>query len=264
MSLHDKILTAALNNGFTVHYQPRFTTADRFPVMVEALLRCESAFPIDQVVHRMEQNGVISDVTLFVVDTVCSDMNRLLATNGWTPKMAINISQVLFARQHFFDSVMQIVNRHGIAPSMIEFEITESSSIHDIDHVSRTTMMLKNHGFLIGLDDFGSGFTNLKYLDKIAVSSLKIDRYFINGIGSSNKCKTIAEAIAKIAESSGITSVAEGVETDEQMDAVSSMGYQEVQGFLLARPMPFQSLERFLASFNHLQSNVAPLHSHFL
>jgi EAL domain-containing protein (putative c-di-GMP-specific phosphodiesterase class I) len=180
--------------------------------------------------------------------------------------MAINISPILFADKRFVRDARQIIDAHGIPPHMIEFEITESLHVHDIDQVSKTARELMDDGFGIGIDDFGTGFSSLKYLDTIPASTLKIDRHFIEGIGKRAKCNLIAETVARLAIDAGMIAVAEGIETNEQLDAVINMGYDELQGFLLAKPMSLSGLEVFLKGFNQdcrPPSNAALLHSHF-
>lgn len=261
-------LNKAVKDGeFRVYYQPRFSARNQTPEMVEALLRWDKKHSIDQVVLKLEQNGLIQDVTLLVVETVCSHMRRLKETIGCSPKVAINMSPLLFADPWFMQEVQKVIQQNGIPPPMIEFEITESRIAHDIESVGRIAMELRQEGFGIGLDDFGAGFSGLKYLDSIPASALKIDRHFINGLGNRQTCDAIVASVAKLAYNAGMIAVAEGIETEAQLRTVTNMGYDELQGFLLAKPMSFADLAIFLKQFTHGclgESNAVPLHNRLI
>lgn len=258
-------LNKAVKDGeFRVYYQPRFSARNQTPEMVEALLRWDKKYPIDQVVLKLEQNGLIQDVTLMVVASVCSHMRKLKETIGCSPKVAINMSPLLFADPWFMQEVQKVIQQNGVPPPMIEFEITESRFSHDIESVGRIAIELRQEGFGIGLDDFGVGFSGLKYLDSIPASALKIDRHFIDGLGRREKCDAIVASVAKLAYDAGMIAVAEGIETEAQLRTVKNMGYDELQGFLLAKPMSFADLAAFLKQFTHGcpgESNVVQLHN---
>lgn len=235
--------------------------------MVEALLRWDRGIPIDRVVLGLERNGLIEEATLFVITTVCSHMRQLKASIGYSPKVAINISPLLFHTPWFVSEARRIIECNEIPPSMIEFEITESRIVHNIDVVSKAATELRNEGFGIALDDFGTGFSGLRYLDLIPASALKIDRHFVSGLGERQTCDTIVASVARLAADTGVIAVAEGIETQFQLNTVVSMGYDELQGYLLAKPIPFSELVPFLRQFNHDQVypvSAALHHSHLL
>lgn len=230
-------------------------------------MRWDSLVPIDRVILGLERNGMIEDTTLFVITTVCAHMRRLKASVGYSPKVAINISPLLFHTPWFVSEARRIIEHNEIPPSMIEFEITESRIVHNIDVVSKAATELRNEGFGIALDDFGTGFSGLRYLDSIPASALKIDRHFVSGLGQRQTCDAIVESVARLAAATGVIAVAEGIETQTQLSAVIDMGYDELQGFLLAKPIPFPDLAVFLRQFNHDQpypESAALHHSHLL
>lgn len=214
--------------------------------MVEALLRWDRPFSTERVILKLEQNGLIHDVTLFVIATICSNIKILRSKVGCSPRVAINVSPVLFSNPWFIKEARRVIDHYKIDPTMIEFEITESRIAHDIEAVSRVAKSLRAEGYGIALDDFGAGFSGLRYLDMIPASALKIDRHFIEGLGERKTCDAIVANVAKLALETGLIAVAEGVETEAQMKMVVDMGYGEIQGFLLAKPMPFSSLVVFL------------------
>lgn len=235
------------SGGFRVHYQPRFTAKNMMPETMEALLRCDAPTPIERIVERLEERGIIRDVTLFVLKTVCSDIKRLQAKSGYSPMVAINAPPSLFADQYFLSEARRIVEHSEVCPRMIEFEITESRYTHDIATVARSALGLQKDGFKIAIDDFGAGFSGFRYLDMIPVSAIKIDRHFISGLGVRPMCHAIIEGVSTLATKMNLVAVAEGVETQGQLEAVVDMGYAEIQGFLLAKPMCFTDIEMFLS-----------------
>jgi len=181
-------LGRAIESGeLRVHYQPLFSSISLFPEKVEALLRWDK-YPICQVVEKLEQSGMIRDVTLFVIDTACSHMRRLQSSVGLMPKMAINIPPSLLTNKQFIDDARKTVEAHEILSRMIEFEITERSFVHDMELFGRTAMELIGEGFGVAIDDFGVGFSGLKILDMVPATTLKIDRHFIDGIGKRARC----------------------------------------------------------------------------
>lgn len=251
------------NGEFMVYYQPRFSAGSQSPEMVEALLRFagkgNKKISTETLVHELERSGAIGGVTTFVVRTVCSHILQLTRSLGYSPKVAINMAPTLFTDFGFMQGIQKIIQDNNINPTMIEFEITESTMVNDIVSAGHAATDLRKSGFGIGLDDFGSGFCGLKYLDAIPATALKIDRHFICGLGHREKCNTIVAVAARLADAMGMVAVAEGVETQKQLSLVTQMGYGEVQGFLLARPMSFKELAIFLNP--HQPSDEALLHS---
>lgn len=233
--------------------------------MMEALLRWDRPYGTERVILKLEQNGLIHDVTLFVMAVICSNIRSLKKTFGHSPKVAINVSPILFSNPWFIKEARRIVNQNQIDPNMIEFEITESRIAHDIQTVGRVAKSLRADGYGIALDDFGAGFSGLRYLDMIPASVLKIDRHFIEGLGIRNTCDAIVASVAKIALDTGLIAVAEGIETEKQKNSVVAMGYDELQGFLLAKPMSFSNLMAFLEQIKFRRDplqDAVQLHSH--
>lgn len=266
--LSAKDMRRAVEAGeFLVHYQPRLSTHNLIPEAAEALLRWNRPVPLDKVILKLEQHGLIHDVTIFVITTVCSHMRKLQWSIGYSPRVSINVSPILFSDPLFMDEARRVIESNEIPPSMIEFEITESRVALDISAASKMSAELRKEGFLIALDDFGTGYSGLQYLDMIQATTLKIDRHFIDGLGKRAACDAIVSNVARLALDTGLSTVAEGVETREQLTTVAGMGYSEVQGFLLAKPMPFSELIGFMNQFARRpdleqRAAVAPLRNH--
>lgn len=242
-----KIMPPQASICFSVHYQPRFSAnGDSKPVKVEALLRSNTNMPTDRLVSTLESNGLIGEVTLLVIKTVCSDIIRLQNDIGFSPGVSINVSPLLLNDIKFFLKARQILDAHKVPPEMIEFEITETRKIQNIKAVSTHVRSLRKDGYGVAIDDFGVGHSSFLYLDTLHASSLKIDKYFISKLGKENTCEVIVSSVARIASGLGIEAVAEGIETTDQMNFAVASGYSELQGFLLAKPMQITDLADFL------------------
>lgn len=234
---------------FSVYYQPRLSIETGACVSVEALLRWTArpgSTPGD-FIPNMEQNGDMSMATTFVVDTVCRDIWRMKGVlPGPIPKVSINIAPSLFLDDLFVTRLLNDIGSRHVRPAEIELEITESSVLQDFDAVISSAAALRTAGFDLALDDFGTGLSSLHYLDLLPVSVIKIDRHFVGGIGVRRASDQIVASIIRLAKDMSMVAVAEGVETQAQFDYVAAHGCDEVQGYLLAKPMPFNE---FLAFF---------------
>lgn len=254
------IRSAIAAGEFCVHYQPRFSVATRLPASAEALLRWPSRPGItpDVFVPEMERGGHIETITMVVVESVCKHIIHLQSSLGISPKIAVNIPPALLCDNKFVTNLRTLVSSYDVSPTLIEIEITESTLAHDIASVVRSATRLRADGHDIALDDFGTGFSGLRYLDLIPASVIKIDRHFVNGLGKRKTCDMIVAAVAQMARDSGMVAVAEGVETKDQLDHVAGLDYNEAQGFLLGRAMPFGEFFTFLVAHRTRQKVKTP------
>lgn len=234
---------------FCVYYQPRFSVKRRAPCAAEALLRWPARPGVspDVFVPQLERNGQIEPVTMFVAESVCQHIRSLRASLGVSPKIAINVPPALLSDKRFVARIRALLRSYDVAPELIEIEITESTIAPDISELVTSAEMLRADGCGIALDDFGTGFSGLRYLDLIPASIIKMDRHFVSGLGERKTCDLIVASVARMARDTGMIAVAEGVETQAQYDHVTGLGYHDVQGFLLGRPMPFDQFVSFLA-----------------
>lgn len=246
--MHQDISRCIAAGEFSVYYQPRFSVRTGVCVSAEALVRWVTrpeSLP-DLFISGMERNGCIGVITKFVIETVCRDIGALNEITGACPKISINIAPALFLDELFVIKLQDIISSQGIKPHQVELEITESSVLTDFDAVIRSAATLRAAGFELALDDFGTGLSSLHYLDMVPASVVKIDRHFISGIGVRRTSDYIVASIARLARDMGMLSVAEGVENPAQLSFVTDHGCDEVQGFLLARPMPFGDFMKFI------------------
>ena len=177
--------------------------------------------------------------------------------HGRTPlNVAVNLSPVQLRHATVVAQMRTIVDSYGVSPERIMFEITETVAMNDPDLTARIFADFHAQGFEIAIDDFGTGYSSLAYLQQFRVQQLKIDRFFTNGLDAQgDQGKAVVSAIVALAHSLGMQVVAEGVETQSQLEVLRTLDCDQVQGFLLERPMAAESFEHFLDRY---VSNTAP------
>ena len=233
---------AIAERQFEVHYQPIFETRSGAICAVEALVRwrhpSRGLVAPNAFIPLAEEVGLISAIGAQVIETAC------LAASRWPDRvrLCVNISP----RQFDGDAVVAMVEHalaaSGLAPERLELEITETAVLGHAAHLT-TLEKLRALGVFISLDDFGTGFTSLSQLTEFRFDRIKIDRCFTQNITHSSAASAIVIAVQTLANALGMSTVAEGVETDEQFELLRIAGVTCVQGFLLARPMPADQLE---------------------
>jgi diguanylate cyclase (GGDEF)-like protein/PAS domain S-box-containing protein len=224
----------------TLHYQPIFRADDGAPVAVESLARWHHPLrgPISPVVFvaLAEEAGLIGALGLLVLDETCrqlAEWDRLLG--GVAPRRAnVNVS-ALQLDEHLHGHVVAAQERHGLHPSRLQIEITESALMADPSSARAVLDQLRDLGVSLAIDDFGTGYSSLSYLRHLPVDVLKVDRSFVAELADGHP--EIASAVIALARSLDLTTVAEGVETEEQATQLADLGAGYLQGFVLARPM---------------------------
>jgi EAL domain-containing protein (putative c-di-GMP-specific phosphodiesterase class I) len=159
--------------------------------------------------------------------------------------MAVNVSARQFKRSDFVDSVLATLVRTGATPKLLKLELTESMLVDDVEAIISKMGVLKAHGIYFSLDDFGTGYSSLTYLKRLPLDQLKIDQGFIRNIVSDSNDSAIAKMVIVLAESLGLSVIAEGVELQAQADFLAHLGCHAYQGYLFSRPVPpnvFESL----------------------
>ncbi|HYA45890.1 MAG TPA: bifunctional diguanylate cyclase/phosphodiesterase, partial [Acidimicrobiales bacterium] len=235
-------------------YQPLFSLGERELRGVEALVRWQHpqrgvVAPVD-FIPLAEERGLIGAVDTFVLDEACRQLANWAGERN-CPKgftMAVNVSGRQLSDPTIVKRVGSTVRRHGIAPSQLCLEITETALVSEVGEAARSLAALSRLGVKLALDDFGTGFSTLAHLQRLDVDTLKIDRSFVQQIGSSGRDHQIIAAITAMAHALGMAVVAEGIETDVQLGQLTILGCDEGQGFLLARPMPPSQVFDYLTS----------------
>jgi diguanylate cyclase len=233
-----------------VVYQPQVSLADGRTIGAEALLRWRtddgSFVPPDRFIPLAEHSRLIVPIGEFVLRTACHQLKRL-NDQGFTGfRMSANVSQAQFRSPGFLDMVARALRETGADPKHVELEITESMATEDFEFMLDVLADVKRTGVTVAIDDFGTGFSSLSMLRQLHVDRLKIDRTFVQQMGQQEGSGNFASMMVDLGRGLGIRVIAEGVETEAQRDALLGMGCPEAQGFLFARPMPADQLERWL------------------
>jgi EAL domain-containing protein (putative c-di-GMP-specific phosphodiesterase class I) len=189
---------------------------------------------------------LIVDIGQWVLEQACKQQKRF-AQLGLDICVAVNVSVPQFKTANYAKNVMDTLEQYDVSSSKIELEVTESVVMDEIGTVIETLNELKHFGIEVAIDDFGTGFSSLSYLQKLPLSRLKIDRAFVKDIPD-NDTGAIAGLIVSLGQNLGLKTIAEGVETQVQLERLQQMGCDEIQGFLLAKPMPVDELMAFVQS----------------
>ncbi len=235
----------ALDNGeFELHYQPIIGLARADLIGFEALVRWRhpqrGLVPPSDFIDIAEETGFIVPLGLWVAREACRKANAWGETFGrnQAPSVSINISPCQFSQPDLVERARALLVETAVNPSKVKFEITESSTMGDPDRAVQLLKALKALGFAICVDDFGTGHSSLGYLHRLPIDVLKIDRSFVAGMLHNRESRQIVKTILGLASSLGMEAVAEGVETEEQMRELHSLGCQYGQGYLFSRPLP--------------------------
>lgn len=181
-----------------------------------------------------------------MLDEVCRRLRSWLDAGMAVTPVSVNQSRRLLYQPDYVRTLEQTLERHGISPALIVLEITESIAMENLEAFKRVVSRLHGQGFRISMDDFGSGYSSLNVLKDIPVDELKLDRVFLSSAKDEARRDTIVRHVIRLAEDLGITTVSEGVETDEQVAFLRACGCDIAQGFYFAKPMPPEELENRL------------------
>ncbi len=222
-------------------YQPQFGGANHQLIGAEALLRWNNR-EMGQIsptifIPVAEQTGLIVPISLWVIEQVCRMQKRALESGIMPIRVAINISPVQFKQHDMVASFLRILEQEGIPPKYIEIEVTEGTIMVNPDKAIETLNQLRAHGFSIAVDDFGTGYSSLGYLKRFPIDKLKIDQTFVRDLEIDSDDAVIVSAIIAMSHHLGVKTLAEGVETDKQLDYLNTAGCEEIQGYLLGKPM---------------------------
>jgi diguanylate cyclase len=232
-------------------YQPQIDIRTGKPLGAEALLRWKTDegkfIPPDQFIPIAEYSGLIIDIGEWVLRTACFQLVNLRSLGYYDFQMAINVSQAQFSHPLFMQSLHRALKDSNAPPNRIELEITESMAMKDPELLIKTLNQIKQLGIHVSIDDFGTGFSSLSYLQKLNVDKLKIDRAFVNQIKDCSGEGSIAKMVVQLGQSLGMEIIAEGVETSMQAETLLSFGCHMAQGYLYAKPMEHDALRTWLA-----------------
>ncbi|AXU75248.1 signaling protein [Clostridioides difficile] len=249
--LEDNMNKALEKGEFIVYYQPKYSLGDVNEIEgAEALIRWNSPefgfiSPID-FIPLFEKNGFIVNIDMFVFEEVCKTLNKWI-NKGYTPvPISVNMSRVHLYRDNFIENITDLISKYNISPEFIELELTESVVFDNLNILIDIMKKIKEIGFLISMDDFGSGYSSLNLLKDLSFDILKLDRGFLIETTDTKRGKIIISKIVEMAKSIDIKVICEGVETYEQVEFLKEIGCDKVQGYLFAKPMVLDEFEKHL------------------
>ncbi|MGR0183375.1 bifunctional diguanylate cyclase/phosphodiesterase [Azospirillum aestuarii] len=250
MWLESNLRHALADNELELHFQPQFAVDGRRLVGAEGLLRWRrrdgTMIPPGQFIPVAEDTGLIQPIGDWVLGEACRRAADLLA-RGHPLLIAINLSAVQLRRPGLADRVAFWLDAYKVPARCLELEVTESVLMDESDMVTGTFARLREMGVALAIDDFGTGYSSLSYLKRFRVDKLKIDRSFVTSLTDGSDGGAIAEAIIGMARSLRMQTLAEGVETEEQFGGLARLGCDQIQGYLLGRPMPYDDFVAFIA-----------------
>ncbi|WP_290614161.1 two-component system response regulator [Arsukibacterium sp. UBA3155] len=253
LSLLRKLRSDFSRDKLELWYQPQVSLSSKQVVGMEALLRwpvADGKYISPAVfIPLAEYSGLIVEIGSWVLEQACQQIKHLAKQGFSNLRIAVNVSMPQFRNHHFVQTVIDCVNRYDIDPALLELEITESVVMDEPKIVIDALQKLKNAGIKVAIDDFGIGFSSLSYLQQLPLDRIKVDRAFVSEV-TEPAGEVIAQTIINLGKRLGLSTIAEGVETVAQQQAVEAMGCDEMQGFLFAKPMPTADLLVFLADNN--------------
>ena len=241
LMLKSKLRQSYEMDELLLNYQPQIDLRTGRIVGAEALVRWELSehglvLPTE-FIPLAEETNLILQIGEWVLDHVCADYRRWQTNEIGPGKISVNLSLKQLSQPNFPTKVRQIFGRHGVHPTSVELEITESTLMQDTNHTVGILNDLHNMGLKLAIDDFGTGYSSLSALQQFPISTLKIDKSFVRDITDDADDATIVGAIVDMGHSLNMQVVAEGVEFEEQLDALRAMGCDIVQGLLFGQPM---------------------------
>lgn len=265
-------LRFAITRGELQLYYQMQTDVQKRVVGAEALIRWNhpkrGIVPPGEFIPVAEQNSLIIEIGNWVLNTACAK----LAEWAKIPRLrhlvlAINVSARQFTQSNFIEQVQEAISLHGIVPSKLKLEITESVSLEDIDYVSSKIRTLQNTlGVLVSLDDFGTGYSSLSYLKRLPFNQIKIDQSFVREVSHNPSDAIMIKTIIDMANNFNYEVIAEGVETESQLEFLKQHGCTNYQGYLFGKPVPEKEFEQMIPELPHIASateleSILPAHT---
>ncbi|WP_447554601.1 putative bifunctional diguanylate cyclase/phosphodiesterase [Vreelandella sp. EE22] len=250
VNLRHALQKAIEQEQFELHYQPQIDSVTGRVVGVEALIRwqhpTQGIISPDEFISLSEETGQIIPISEWVLNRACRDAVYLNDSAHGPITMAVNVSPMQFQRPGFVASIEKVLEQSGLAPTLLEIEITEGVLMDSAEHAIGAINGLRELGVHIALDDFGTGFSSLSYLKRLPINKLKIDRSFIRDVTSDENDAAIVEGVITMASKLGLTVLIEGVETAEQFRYLRERHPTYLQGYYFARPIPLDELTAYL------------------
>lgn len=236
-------LKAAMENGeFILYYQPQYRSRDRKIMGFEALVRWKSKslgmIPPSKFIPVAEESKLIIPLGEWILEEAIKFIKKIHSRGYPDLIISVNISVIQLIQRNFSETVLHLIQEYDLPPESLELEITESVMMESVDSVLHNIVILRSAGIRIALDDFGTGYSSLNYLTQLPINTLKIDKSFIDDIGQVKEKGLLLGSIVEIGRKLGLSIVAEGVETEDQLSYLARRNCERVQGYLFSKPIP--------------------------
>lgn len=249
-SIENRMLKSLENEEFLVYFQPKVDLQTGLATQAEALVRWQTdeglIIPPDKFIPIFEKKYLISSLDQYVFKKVCAFIRRRLDAGLPVNTISVNVSRLQFYNSDFVKTYEDIKNKFRIPDHLLEIEITESIAFDNVTFLEKTVSELKSKGFLISIDDFGTGFSSLSLLKNIPIDVLKIDQSFFRESIHKEKDNIVIKGIIDLVNKLSIRTVAEGIETAEQVAFLKSVKCNMIQGYFFYRPLPEDKFEAIL------------------
>ncbi len=251
--LIDDFQTAINEKQFLVYYQPKFDIRQEEPALssAEALVRWKhpelGMVSPGVFIPLFEKNGLIQELDHYVWYTAAEQIRDWKSRLGVALPVSVNVSRIDMYDPFFVEKIQEIVDKNDLESSQLLLEVTESAYTEDSSQIIETVKKLRKKGFRIEMDDFGTGYSSLNMISTLPIDALKLDMQFIRNAFKARKDTRLLEVVIRLAESLGVPTISEGVETAEQMLTLKSMGCDIVQGYYFSPPLPPEEFEHFIA-----------------
>jgi len=250
LTLETCLRHALARNEFSLHYQPKVDLETGQITGVEALLRWThpdyGMLPPAQFIPLAEETGLIVPIGRWVLKEACAQ-NMAWQRRGLRPvSMAVNLSPRQFVDENLLQDIDEALAASGMSPVLLQLEVTESMMMRNVSRAIKVLDAIQSRGIRLAIDDFGTGYSSMSLMKQFPIDTIKIDRSFVRDLPDDTEDRAIAQAIISMGKALGMTIVAEGVETPEQETFLRNHGCDEMQGFLLSRPVPPEQLADLL------------------
>lgn len=245
--VEDEMERALKNKEFKVYLQPKYSAKEERMAGAEALVRwvhpVEGFIPPNRFIPIFEKNGFILQLDDYMIEEVARQQAKWIGEGKAVVPISVNVSRAHFTREDLAEHICGLVDRFQIPHDVIELELTESAFFDDKQVLLNTVKKLRDHGFIVSMDDFGAGYSSLNSLKELHIDVLKIDADFFRGADSLERGMKIVSNVIELAKKLEMKIVAEGIESREQVDFLATQNCDLIQGYYFAKPMPIEEFE---------------------